>query len=472
MTSIRHSILKGTLFTGLSKYISLGVNLIVTAILARILPPEDFGIVALTTVFTSFFDILATAGMVPAIIQNNQIIEDEYSDLFSFSMLMAFVVCIIYIVLIVPVSNFFAEDRLRLLLLFLSVQLFFNTLNVVPQASILKDKNFRLLAIISSSGAIFWGIISIILAFTGIGIYALIITPIGMSCSNFFLNYFLCGKMLKIRLKYSKASVKKIMSFSLYQLSFNFVNFFSRNLDKLLLGKFLGMSSLGYYEKSYKLMTLPISTLTNVLTPTVQPVLANYQNEQKTIHRVYLNFSDTLMLLGFVVAPFLFFASRECILLVFGPQWENAISVFKVLSISVPFQLVDSISGSIFQSTNKVKYLFKSGFICAIVNILFLIVGLVTGQLMLVAIFVTISLFLNFLISAYYINKLVFNSSITEYLRFSCNHLPVALAISIILFFEDKINYPIILTFTIKAITSVILFYLYCKIRKVRILNI
>ena len=91
---------------------------------------------------------------------------------------------------------------------------------------------------------------------------------------------------------------------------------------------------------------------------------------------------------------------------------------------------------------------------------------------MLVAIFVTISLFLNFLISAYYINKLVFNSSITEYLRFSCNHLPVALAISIILFFEDKINYPIILTFTIKAITSVILFYLYCKIRKVRILNI
>ena len=132
----------------------------------------------------------------------------------------------IYIVLIVPVSDFFAEDRLCLLLLFLTIQLFFNTLNIVPQASILKDKNFKLLAIISSLGAIFWGILSIALAYTGIGIYALIITPIGLSFSNFFVDYFLCGKSLRIKLKYSNTPVKKIMSFSLYQLSFNFVNFF------------------------------------------------------------------------------------------------------------------------------------------------------------------------------------------------------------------------------------------------------
>ena len=68
MTNIRNAILTGAFFTGLSKYLSLGINLIVTAILARLLAPEDFGVVALTVVFTSFFDILATGGMVPAII--------------------------------------------------------------------------------------------------------------------------------------------------------------------------------------------------------------------------------------------------------------------------------------------------------------------------------------------------------------------------------------------------------------------
>lgn len=472
MTNIRSSILKGALFTGLSKYISLGVNLFVTAILARILLPEDFGIVALTTVFTSFFDILATAGMVPAIIQNDQIKEHEFSDLFSFSLFLAVGMCIIYISLIIPVSILFSEDRLRLLLLFLSIQLFFNTVNVVPQASILKDKNFRLLSFVSSIGAIFWGIISIMLAIMGIGIYALIVTPIGLSFTNFIFNYFLCGKSLTIRVCFSIASVKKIMSFSIYQLSFNFVNYFSRNLDKILLGKFLGMKLLGYYEKSYKLMTLPLSTLTNVLTPTIQPVLANYQNEQQIIKNVYLNFSDTLLLFGFALSPFLFFSSRECILLVFGSQWENAIPVFQMLSISVPFQLVDSVSGSIFQSTNKIQYLLKSGFLCAIINILFLLIGLKTGQLILVAAFVCASFFLNFLVSAYYINRLVFNSSLVEYLKYSCNHFPLLIIIAVILCLVSNFHLQIILSFIIKVLSSIVIFYLYCKIRKIKILNI
>ena len=232
------------------------------------------------------------------------------------------------------------------------------------------------------------------------------------------------------------------------------------------------MGLLGYYEKSYKLMTLPISTLTNVLTPAIQPVLVKYQNERSVAYNVYLKFTDTLLLIGFALMPFLFFSSNECILLVFGSQWRDAIPVFSILSISVPFQLVDSISGSIFQSTNKVVYLLKSGFLCALINILFLVLGLILGGLQLVASFVTLSFILNFIISSYYINKLVFGKTLISYLTLCGKHIPVFITISLSLLIVNMFPLDIVSGFLIKLIISVSIFISYCRIRKIKLLDV
>ena len=417
MNNIKGLLIKGAIFTGLAKYSVMIINIIVTAILARLLPPEDFGTIALTVVVTSFFDILANAGIGPAIIQNKDINETDLPNLFRFSTYLAFVLVLLFGALIYPISIFYGKVELISILFLVTIQLFFNTLNVVPLALLLKEKKFQIIAKNAVCSACICGFFSVLAAFNDWGVYSLLITPIGVSVITFVLTVkynfqIVCFKTFAV----SKKSIKKILNFSIYQFLFNFVNYFSRNMDKILLGRYLGFQSLGYYEKSYRLMTLPISTLTNVFTPSLQPVLSDFQNDITVIRNVYNRISQYLFFVGTILTPFLCFSAKEIILILFGEQWMAAVPVFQVLSVSVPFQMVDSLSGSILQSANKIKYLFKTGIYCAILNLVILVFSLVIfDDIVKISSFVSLGFVLNFAISIYYISRYAILQSLKDY---------------------------------------------------------
>lgn len=417
MNNIKGLLIKGAIFTGLAKYSVMIINIIVTAILARLLPPEDFGTIALTVVVTSFFDILANAGIGPAIIQNKDITETDLPNLFRFSTYLAFVLVLLFGALIYPISIFYGKVELISILFLVTIQLFFNTLNVVPLALLLKEKKFQIIAKNAVCSACICGFFSVLAAFNDWGIYSLLITPIGVSVITFVLTVkynfqIVCFKTFAV----SKKSIKKILNFSIYQFLFNFVNYFSRNMDKILLGRYLGFQSLGYYEKSYRLMTLPISTLTNVFTPSLQPVLSDFQNDTTVIRNVYNRISQYLFFVGTILTPFLCFSAKEIILILFGEQWMAAVPVFQVLSVSVPFQMVDSLSGSILQSANKIKYLFKTGIYCAILNLVILVFSLVIfDDIVKISSFISLGFVLNFAISIYYISRYAILQSFKDY---------------------------------------------------------
>ena len=417
MNNIKGLLIKGAIFTGLAKYSVMIINIIVTAILARLLPPEDFGTIALTVVVTSFFDILANAGIGPAIIQNKDINETDLPNLFRFSTYLAFVLVLLFGALIYPISIFYGKVELISILFLVTIQLFFNTLNVVPLALLLKEKKFQIIAKNAVCSACICGFFSVLAAFNDWGIYSLLITPIGVSIITFVLTVkynfqIVCFKTFAV----SKKSIKKILNFSICQFLFNFVNYFSRNMDKILLGRYLGFQSLGYYEKSYRLMTLPISTLTNVFTPSLQPVLSDFQNDTTVIRNVYNRISQYLFFVGTILTPFLCFSAKEIILILFGEQWMAAVPVFQVLSVSVPFQMVDSLSGSILQSANKIKYLFKTGIYCAILNLVILVFSLVIfDDIVKISSFISLGFVLNFAISIYYISRYAILQSLKDY---------------------------------------------------------
>lgn len=417
MNNIKGLLIKGAFFTGLAKYSVMIINIIVTAILARLLPPEDFGTIALTVVVTSFFDILANAGIGPAIIQNKDINETDLPNLFRFSTYLAFVLVLLFGALIYPISIFYGKVELVSILFLVTIQLFFNTLNVVPLALLLKEKKFQIIAKNAVCSACICGFFSVLAAFNDWGIYSLLITPIGVSVITFVLTVRYNFQIVYFKtLAVSKKSIKKILNFSIYQFLFNFVNYFSRNMDKILLGRYLGFQSLGYYEKSYRLMTLPISTLTNVFTPSLQPVLSDFQNDITVIRNVYNRISQYLFFVGTILTPFLCFSAKEIILILFGEQWMAAVPVFQVLSVSVPFQMVDSLSGSILQSANKIKYLFKTGIYCAILNLVILVLSLVIfDDIVKISSFISLGFVLNFAISIYYISRYAILQSLKDY---------------------------------------------------------
>lgn len=210
-----------------------------------------------------------------------------------------------------------------------------------------RNKEFKFIAIRSFVIQVAGGAAAVIAAIYGAGLYALIINPILSSILLFAISYQRYPQRLRLTL--GMKVLRKIFSYSAYQFLFNIINYFSRNLDKLLIGKYMNMSALGYYEKSYRLMMLPLQNITQVITPVMHPVFSDFQNDKERLASSYERIVQFLAFIGLPLSMLLFFTAKEVTLIIFGDQWLPSVPVFQILSLSVGIQIILSSSGSIFR---------------------------------------------------------------------------------------------------------------------------
>lgn len=121
------------------------------------------------------------------------------------------------------------------------------------------------------------------------------------------------------------------------------------------------MGALGYYDKSYRLMMLPLQNVTSVINPVIQPVLSSLQDDKSELAKKYNKIIQCIAAISFPLAVFLFFAAYEIINIVYGDNWNPAVPVFKILTISLPLQMILSSSGAIFQTANSTDLMFFTG---------------------------------------------------------------------------------------------------------------
>lgn len=374
MTPLKKELLSGVFYTAVAKYSGIVISLVVAGILARLIQPEEFGIVAIATVIISFFSIFSDLGIAPAIIQNKQLQQEDLANIFSFTVWSGTALSILFFFCSWPISWFYEQNTTLLIICqLLSINLFFATVNLVPNALLYKAKEFKFIAWRSFGVQMAGGIIAVFSALAGAGLYALIINPIISSILLFIISFRKYPQQLNRT--WGINSIKKIFSFSAYQFLFNLINYFSRNLDKLLIGKYMGMSPLGYYEKSYRLMMLPLQNISHVITPVMHPIFSEYQNDLNRLATSYEKIIRLLAFIGFPLSVFLWFSAREITLIIFGEQWIPSVAIFQILAISVGVQIIMSSSGSIFQASNDTRSLFVCGVFSTILNVS----GILTG---------------------------------------------------------------------------------------------
>lgn len=376
--TIKEQLIKGFIYTAISKYSGMIISLVVTAVLARIISPSDFGIVAIATVLITFFGIFTDLGIGAGIIQNKGLTKDDYANIFTQTILGGLFITILFVLSSWTIGYYYSNKTLTVICQLLSINLFFASINIVPNALIYKDKEFKFIAWRSLIIQTIGGGASILSALHGAGLYALVINPIFSSIILFIISY--RKKPQKICFHINSTSIKKIFVYSTYQFLFNLINYFSRNLDKLAIGKFMGMNQLGYYEKSYRLMMLPLQNITYIIGSVMHPIFSEMQNDKQQLAKSYEDIVKILAYIGFPLSVFLYFAASEITLLFFGNQWINSIEPFKILAVSVGIQVVMSTSGSIFQAANDTKSLFISGLISSIFNVFAIIIGVFVFQ--------------------------------------------------------------------------------------------
>lgn len=425
-----------TIFYGISKYATVCVTLLTTSILSRILTPSEYGIVSVITVFTAFFSILADLGLGTAVIQNKTLSDVEIDDIFSFSVWMALIFGVSFALLGFPIAWFYNNLIYKKICLFLSVSVIFNAVNIIPNAILMKNKKFVLVGKRLIIAALATGAIAIIMAMTGFSYYALIFQSVFQSIFIFFWNWI--NTKVRFRLKIKIQSIQKVRDFSFYQFAYNFINYFARNLDNLLVGKVMGSENLAYYDKGYRLMMYPVQNLTYVINPVVHPILSEYQKDKKFIYQSYLKIVRILSLIGVFITFLCFWGSKEIILIFFGNQWNAAIPIFRMLSLSVWPQLISTSAGSIYQSTGNTKLMFKSCIVHFSITILLIIIGVCTGDLKTVALLVTASLYMRFFVDYYFLIVKNFKYSMWDFLVTFRYETVIALGLLAAIIVADK----------------------------------
>ena len=377
------SIKKAAFINAASRYSTIVLNLVFSAVLARLLTPEDYGIVAVTAVFTTFFTLFADMGIGAGVIQNKELAQDDISSIYTFTVRISFVLALAFMAFSVPMAWFY-KDRVYVPVgMLLAVSLFFSAMNMVPNALLLKEKRFVAVGIRTVVACILSGGVGILFALLGFKYYALVLQNIFNAVFIFIWNY--VSTRPRVVRKICKESVGKIRSYSSFLFAFNIINYFSRNSDNLLISKFMGTASLGYYDKAYKLMCYPTQNLTHVITPVLHPILSEHQNDRNYIYEKYLHIIKLLSLCGIFIMTFCFFASDEIIRIMFGERWLPAIPCFKYMSISIWAQMITSSSGSIFQSLGDSRRMFISGTLNAALTVAAIVLGIAEGRIEAVA---------------------------------------------------------------------------------------
>ena len=368
------SLKKAAVINAVSKYVKVLLQLVFTAILSRLLSPEDYGIVAVVTVFTTFFSTFADMGFGTAVIQNKELSEDDINNIYSFTVYVSMVLMISFFLFSFLIAEFYDNTVYIPLGVLLSVSVLFNAMNMVPNAILMRDKKFVSVAVRTIFVCVAANIFTVVLAYGGMKYYSLAVQSVLIAFFTFFWNYLTTTPKFKI--KVNRTSINKVIKFSSFQFGFNLVNYFSRNLDNLLTGKLLGDAELGYYNKAYTLMLYPVNNLSGVITPVLHPILSDYQKQKDILYEKFMKVVSLLTLMGVFVAPFCFLASHELITIVFGSKWEPSVNCFKYLSIAICTQMMNPCAGAAFQSLGKTQLLFINSIINTLITVTAILVGL------------------------------------------------------------------------------------------------
>ncbi len=397
----------------LARYSVYAANFASMMILARLFTPDTFGIVATIAVFYVFFQLMAEAGLAPAIINVTSLSRRDRNGLFALTTLVGLVLSIIFYLCTPLFVAFYGVSEVAGVTPYVAGTLLFSAASIVPNAALLRDQKFFFIAIGGFSSIVISTMLVVLLAEYIDSLHALSSKVFWASIVNFVLLYVLSARTGIGRPSWGGklSAIKPLLSFSGYQFGFNFINYFSRNLDNILVGKYVGTQALGVYEKAYQLMRYPLMLLTFAMTPAIQPVVRRYADQPAKVEAVHRAFVFKLSLVGALAGVVLYFLAEWVVFFALGDQWERVIPIIRILSLAIPVQVVMSSIGSFFQAMNRPELLFRTGLISAFIIVIAIAIGVYARDLLFLSWALVIAFHLSFVQSYYFLYTRVFRVS-------------------------------------------------------------
>lgn len=365
-------LITGVKWVALSQIARALSQLVLIFVLARYLTPYDYGLISIVSVVAAFAMLFRDMGTSSILIQRRRISENFIKSTYTLNFISGLVIFIVMTLLAYPISLFYNDTRLFLLILIISFSFPLQSFIAFNFALLERDQQFNITALIELISLSISIIVVFIVIAMGFGLYAVSLQALLYAIIVVFLLSLKNRRKYKFvwRMKY----IKLIFGYCVNVMSFNMVNYFSRNADNIIVGKVFGQYVLGNYALAYRLMLFPVQNITYIFNRALLPKLS-HSKDIITKKRIYLDSLKFIAVLSIPAMIGLASLSNELVFFLFGKNWDNAALLLKWLAPVGIIQALTSTTGVVFLSLGNVKLLARIGCVSAIIQVMSFVIG-------------------------------------------------------------------------------------------------
>lgn len=394
--SIKKQFASGFFWTAISTIGTQSISFIISIILARILLPQEFGLIAILSIFMGVGEVLVNGGLSVSLIRSLSVTEEDFSIVFFFNLFSAILIYFLAFAFSNAIATFYDQPILEQIVKVYSLIFIIDAFGMIQTTKLIKDLDFKKQMRVSLPSVFISGIVGISAAFFGCGVWSLVYLALSRSLVYTIYIWYISTWVPKIMWNYS--IFKLHIKFG-YKLLFSGIldNIFT-NIYSIIIGKQYSISQVGFYQRADSLKQLPVSIISATITKISFTILAKVQNDEVKFKHIYSKFMITIV---FLISPFLFSLAAlgtPLFRFLLSEKWLPAVPFFQILCFIGVLYMIHSYNLSVLNIKGRSDLYFKLEFIKKILTVIvifisinFGIYGLLFGNLFLAI----ISLFIN-----------------------------------------------------------------------------
>lgn len=325
----------GLAWTSFEKVGQEVIQFVIGIIIARILAPEDFGVVGMTAIFLALANTIVDSGFGSALIQKKDRTEADYSTCFYFNILVGLAIYGILWIAAPWIADFYRTPILTDVVRVLGIAFIINSLSISQTARMTAEMQFRQMSVITIVAQLVTGLVGLVLAMTGWGVWALVFQQIASGAVR------LIGMEIALKwvpsLQFSRQSLRHLFGFGSKILCSSIINTVYNNLYTLVIGRAFLPSDVGYYTRANQTAALPTSSLTQVVMKVAYPMMAQVQDDVERLRNAYTKFLRAQLFVIFPVLLGIAALAEPLFLVLLGEKWLPAVPLLQVLCLGMLF---------------------------------------------------------------------------------------------------------------------------------------
>jgi O-antigen/teichoic acid export membrane protein len=336
--------LSGMGWTTLTMVTNVGFNVGFAAVMARLLPPSVFGLIAMAQIAVRFLSYFAQLGVSPALVQKPELSERDIRAALTVSVAINALLFALMWLLAPLAGRFFGNPDVVAILRGLSAAFLFSGFSVISMGLLRRRLRFEQLAKVEIvSYVLGYGTLGVGSAFYGLGVWSMVLAVVGQEAVTLALSYAFVRHSLHPLLVWR--DIRHFLKYGSQYSAIGFLEYIGGNVDSLLIGRWYGETALGFYNRAQMLVKLPVFHAGNAITRVLFPVLSSAQSDKSKMAHAYL---AGWVLVGSFAASIslaLIPAATDAVLTLLGPAWTNSIPIVRIAALAVPFAFLTRLSG-------------------------------------------------------------------------------------------------------------------------------